>query len=134
MAIDQPQRKGCVMRAARVVTGIGVAVAAAICGPAAPARADVPAGWAPEGKPTNLKSQVDADRRFAAAQCGANSVLLLRVRGSGEKPGEDFLGRWTFEAGTALIQKGWVVRDMQAIYSAPGVPLSEVAAAAFTTR
>lgn len=54
--------------------------------------------------------------------------MLFRARGSGETPGKDKLGRWAYAAGTALIAKGWRVRDMQADYSAPPVPLEEIAA------
>ena len=59
-------------------------------------------------------------------------MLLFRARGSGESPGSNKLGGWTAATGNALITAGWRVRDMQADYSAPGVPLWPVALAAFS--
>jgi hypothetical protein len=55
-------------------------------------------------------------------ECGRNTVLLFRVRGSGENYGNDKLGQWAYVAGTTLLRGGNQVRDMQAIYSANEVP------------
>jgi len=89
----------------------------------------LPAGWAAGGQATDPQSQVDAD-----TTCGANSVLLFTARGSGDIYGGDAahnkIGAWTQGAGIQLISKGWNVRDLQAIYPAPGVPsFKDIAAA-----
>lgn len=85
-----------------------------------------PAGWSLGGKPYDARSQVEADKKNAKRECGANSVLLFRIRGSGEiadnprKP--DLLRRWSSDASAVLIRNGWNVRQMSALYSAPNVP------------
>jgi hypothetical protein len=66
---------------------------------------------------------VQADEHYAASYCAPNAVLLFRVRGTGESYGSDELGSWTSAAGDALIAKGWNVRDMQAVYNAPPLPV-----------
>jgi hypothetical protein len=66
---------------------------------------------------------VRADQKYAASHCAANAVLLFRVRGTGEKYGTDRLGSWSATAGDGLIAKGWNVRDMQAVYDAPALPI-----------
>jgi len=93
-----------------------------------------PPGWAEGGDTRDARDQVRADQRHAAADCGTNSALLFRVRGSGEPYGRDLLGRWAFDLGNDLIAKGWRVRDMQAVYSAPKVPLAQVAQEVFSRR
>lgn len=85
-----------------------------------------PPGWAPGGSPSSPVSQFAADARYAQAECGPNTLLVYRVRGSGESPGTDKLGAWTFALGSAAIAKGWLVRDLQADYSPPPVPLDAV--------
>ena len=88
----------------------------------------LPAGWAPGGKATDPQSQVRAD-----TVCGTNSVLLFSARGSGDVYGGDLahnkIGAWTQGAGIALTHAGWNVRDLQAIYPAPPVPLKQIALA-----
>jgi hypothetical protein len=88
-------------------------------------------GWAPEGNIYNPRDQERADAAHIhdAGECAPNSVLLFRVRGSGEQPGSDFLGAWTASAGNALITGGWRVRDLQADYPAPALPLPQIAIA-----
>lgn len=95
---------------------------------AASAASYLPAGWAPGGTPTNPGSQISADKfvTIEHSECGANSLLLFRVRGSGQSYGTDSLGGWANGAGVRAIKLGWNVRDMQAIYPAPGVPLSSL--------
>ena len=86
-------------------------------------------GWAEGGDPTNPYSQVAADQQYAAKECAANTLLVFRVRGSGETPGSpdrDRLGAWTAAAGNAAIAKGWRVRDMEASYPAPSLPLFQL--------
>jgi len=79
-------------------------------------------GWATGGTPTDPASQIAADEKYARADCAANTLLLFRVRGSGEQAGSDKLGAWAFAAGQAAIKKGWRVRDMQGDYPAPNLP------------
>lgn len=96
-----------------------------------------PPGWAEGGTPANPASQIAADRSHARAECADNTLLLLRVRGSAERPGFDRLGGWTAAAGEAAIVKGWRVRDMQADYRAPALPLAQLGievAAAFVEK
>lgn len=83
-------------------------------------------GWAEGGTPNNPHSQRQADERYAVTECAHNTALLFRVRGSGEEYGQDILGHWTYRVGEDLIAKGWRVRDMQAVYSAPKVPLDSI--------
>ena len=84
----------------------------------------LPAGWAAGGDPAHPNTQVDADTAgMAAGKCGANSLLLFRVRGSGEKYKTDRLGSWAGRAGARAIELGWNVRDMQAIYFAADLPI-----------
>ena len=110
-----------------------------------PSRAAVVApGWGVGGRPAanssgqSASQEVTADQQHAAAECGENSVLLFRVRGSGAAYGDgsaphagnqDALGGWADAAGAKLIVNGWHVRDMQALYSAPAVPLDAIAGA-----
>jgi hypothetical protein len=101
-----------------------VPVTIGACLSAQTAAASVPPGWAPGGTPSHPTGQQTADKMHMPAYCGTNSVLLFRVRGSGEGYGSDRLGAWTANAGRALIDRGYNVRDMQAIYSAPAVPFS----------
>ncbi len=114
-------------------------------------------GWGIDGAPLagvseSAEEAGDATYAGSAADCGANSVLLFRVRGSGASygngqawrsdgavdghavsprsvKGQDNLGGWAAAAGTALIANGWQVRDLQAEYSAPGVPVPQIEAA-----
>lgn len=80
------------------------------------------AEWAPGGDPTSAASQQAADVADTQANCTPRSVLLLRVRGSGEIEGQDRLGAWTFAAGSDLAAAGWRVRDGQVRYPAAQVP------------
>jgi uncharacterized membrane protein YgcG len=89
----------------------------------ADAQGTLPAGWAPGGNPDSAKSQVQADDTSMPSFCASNSILLFRARGTGESYGSDRLGAWTSAAGDALIAKGWNVRDMQAVYDAPPLPV-----------
>ncbi len=123
--MPRPHRSLLVHACLLAVGAVSVGLAAG-----APAQGASP-GWAEGGKPTDARSQVRADERHARATCGRNAALLFRVRGSGEEYGKDRLGHWTGAAGRDLIAAGWHVRDMQALYSAPRVPLSEIADAAF---
>jgi Cutinase len=95
------------------------------------------AGWAPNEewsvRPGQQPAeQLKADARYARRNCASNTLLLYRVRGSGAHPGldnfgkdprGDKLGEWMWGLGTAAIAKGWQVRDLQADYPAPTVPL-----------
>ena len=106
-------------------------------------------GWGQGGEPladisnpkilnTQFAKREDAaDARYAGIpqECGPNSALLFRVRGSGALygngqraggKGQDNLGGWADKAGAELIAKGWRVRDLQALYSAPGVPFPQI--------
>jgi len=56
------------------------------------------------------------------ADCGENTALLFRLRGTDEDYGTDKLGAWAYYAGKTLIKAGWRVRDMQAIYPTPKLP------------
>lgn len=126
-------------RAAPIVAGlialVSIAFAAvALAGPVAGNsaitfwRETLPPGWAPGGTPSDPASQIKAD-----TSCGTNSVLLFSARGSGDAFGGDLahdkIGAWTQGAGIQLIHAGWNVRDLQAIYSAPPVPLKQLALA-----
>jgi len=98
--------------------------------PPAPARL---VGWAPGGKTSDPRDQERADAAHIRdpGECADNSILLFRVRGSSEIPGsatKDRLGAWAGAAGNELIHRGWEVRDMQADYPAPGLPLWQVGA------
>jgi Cutinase len=104
-------------------------LAGAICFASSAQAAIVAAGWASRGRPDLPRTQAIADAATMPAECGDNAVLLFRVRGSGEENGTDRLGQWTFVAGTALIKKGWRVRDLQAEYPAPKVPITKAIAA-----
>lgn len=89
-----------------------------------------PPGWAHGGSPLSPASQVAADARYARGDCAENTLLVFRIRGSGEVPGaptNDKLGAWTGAAGNAAIAKRWRVRDMQADYSPPNFPLGRLA-------
>ena len=116
-------RSGALVARALTLIGAVIGVLAGVAG-----AASLPVGWAPGGVPSRPSSQELADKQHMPAWCGPNSVLLFRVRGSGEEyPHEgytDALGGWTANAGRALIARGYNVRDMQAIYSAPAVPFS----------
>jgi len=97
------------------------------------------AGWAPNEAWSVLPGQqpaeqLKADARYARQNCATNTLLLYRVRGSGAQPGldnfgkdrrGDKLGEWMWNLGRAAIAKGWQVRDLQADYPAPNVPLVE---------
>jgi Cutinase len=100
---------------------IGAVLVAGALVQAAPSHKPLPAGWAPGGTASNPPSQVKHD-----TTCGPNSVLLFSARGSGDKYGAGFadnrIGQWTQFAGNVLGHRGWSVRDLQAIYPAPGVP------------
>lgn len=85
----------------------------------------VPSGWASRGTPVFPQTQYIADRATIANECGDNSLLLFRVRGSGESYGSDKLGGWAYTLGLQAIRKGWRVRDIQAIYTAPPVPIPD---------
>ena len=126
----------------RPVLGASIVVVALSMGlgspfaPGAQAESGVVAkGWADGGDghdatSRGARSQVGADNEHAARLCAQNAALLFRVRGSGNGYGDgDKLGGWSLAAGTRLISRGWNVRDMQAIYDAPGVPLDDVGAA-----
>ena len=107
------------------VFGAAIAVTGGMIGAAASRAAGADGaqpGWATGGAPADPASQVSADERYARADCAANTLLLFRVRGSGEDAGSDKLGAWTFAAGRAAIKKGWRVRDMQGDYPAPNLP------------
>jgi len=107
------------------VLAVGVAAASAALAPGALGQGSslLRPGWAPGGRPSSGTSQVQADQKYAASYCAANAVLLFRVRGTGESYGTDPLGKWTAAAGDALIARGWNVRDMQAVYDAPPLPI-----------
>lgn len=80
---------------------------------------------APKGSHLSPEKQVRADIADMPAGCTNRSILLFRVRGSGEDYGTDRLGRWTHQAGEKLIRSGFLVRDMQAIYPAPDIPIDQ---------
>ena len=106
-----------------------LALAAVAVAPSPAANPPAKPGWATGGSPADPLSQYVADARYAARECAPNTLLLFRVRGSGEVPGSrtnDHLGIWTRAAGEAAIRKGWRVRDLQADYEAPKLPLDEV--------
>lgn len=114
------------MRQRATAAGIGLlaVLAIGVWLPAAAAAKTDPAGWAPGGNPLKPTQQDTADNQHMPGNCASNSVLLFRVRGSGESYGTDQLGHWAYAAGKAAIARGYNVREMQAIYSAPGVPFS----------
>ena len=103
--------------------------------PTTPANAAtlVASGWANGASPSApYLQQISSDERYASSQCGENSALLFRIRGSGAGyglgpgSGRDALANWSFGAGNRLISKGWRVTDMQAVYDAPPVPFSKL--------
>lgn len=93
-----------------------VVIVAALAGGNSPATASASIGYLPPGWAN-------------PGDCGLNSVILFRLRGSGESYGSDRLGAWTAAAGTRAIQLGWSVRDIQAKFTAPNVPMSSIAIA-----
>ena len=118
---------------------IGIAGAFALAGiallAASASASAVEPGWAPRGHPSLPNTQYIADAALGAspAECGPNAIVLFRVRGSGEEygsPTKDKLGQWTGALGNALIRRGWRVRDLQARYSAPAVPIAQAGLAA----
>jgi hypothetical protein len=112
----------------RVVVPLALAFSLALAGSASAA---VP-GWAPGGDPKKPETQHRADlaTQGNASLCAANTIVLFRVRGSGESYGSDKLGQWTGTMGATLIRKGWQVRDLQARYDAPKVPGAKIFAGA----
>ena len=58
----------------------------------------------------------------SARACTSNSVVLFRVRGSGEATGTDKLSQWAAAARVALEDKGWKVTSLQGNYDAPKLP------------
>src|SRR4051794_34606165 len=118
------------MRRTTIATTIARLGATALLLLVIPATAAVAApnpGWAPGGDPAKPSSQVTADANAIASdragECGANSLLLYRVRGSGQiagrggtAPSADSLGNWTSAAGWAATRAGWRVRDMASSY------------------
>jgi hypothetical protein len=82
----------------------------------------LPPGWASGSATASEPSRQVSDD----TTCGTNSVLLFSARGSGDSYGAKFehnrVGGWAQGAGIELIHEGWNVRDLQAIYPAPGVP------------
>lgn len=123
-------RRSVLLRARIVVIVLGTALAVVLVvggAVAAESRGALASpGWAAEGSPSSPASQFAADAKYASAECAENTLLLYRVRGSGELPGSDKLGYWASALGAAAIAKGWRVRDLQASYEAPKVPLDEV--------
>lgn len=117
-------RKGRLVRALKSA----LTATAILCGVSAASGATP--GWAPGGDPKIANSQYTADAKSAATstECGSNAIVLFRVRGSGESYGGDSLGFWTYVAGTKLTKTGWRVRDLQARYTAPAVPVARALA------
>lgn len=118
----------------RLAMSLAVTMATLVFAVHASART-VDAGWARGGNERGYDygSEYAADEALAAnaTECGSNTVLLFRVRGSGERyDGRDRLRQWATASGHALINKGWRVRSLQAIYPAPTVPIAEAGRAA----
>lgn len=98
---------------------VALAIAALLLGPAGGVVA-APAGYATGGVGTRPLSQYEADKTYRAECQGTNSLLVFRVRGSGERYGEDALKKWASTIGTYAVRQGWRVRFLQGIYPAPG--------------
>ena len=106
----------------RAGRGLGISLALGLL-VAAPATALMgpPQAAPPEGDPANPITQYRADRADPLA-CSTNSLLVFRVRGSGEGYGSDRLAAWSEAVVRTAVDHGWRVRELQGIYPAPGAP------------
>ncbi len=85
----------------------------------------LPAGWAPGGVPSSPTSVLrDSDVSGAAANCGENAALLVRVG----RP--QLLRRWSVAIGDALVAKGWSVHDLEEPGTLRGAALQDELSAA----
>lgn len=90
--------------------------------------AELSPGEAPGGSRSDASGQHRADAENIAESCADNAVLLFTFRGSGAEYGvtsgerRDSLITWLDAAKTELIDRGYRVRELQAIYPAQPVP------------